>query len=94
MMPTVHSVRTGQAVPVAPTGRQATACRLEAARVLAGRPSLQDLARQCGLSYLHLTAVANGREPMTFTDARDLARVLDVPVAWVRHGWESPPPAI
>jgi hypothetical protein len=42
------------------------------------------------MSYRHLVAVVNGREPMTLTDARDLAAVLDVPVAWLRDGWESP----
>jgi hypothetical protein len=62
---------------------------LEAARVLAGRPALQDLARQCGLSYRHLVAVANAREPMTFTDARDLAAALDVPVRWLRYGFTN-----
>jgi hypothetical protein len=76
-------------VTVASTGRQDTARRLQAARVLAGGPSLQDLARRCGLSYGHLVAVANGREPMTFTDARDLATALDVPVAWLRYGFPS-----
>jgi hypothetical protein len=85
----VHHVRSGQAVPVASTGRQATARRLEAARVLAGRPSLHDLARECGLGYTHLVAVANGREPMTLTDARDLAGALDVPVAWLRYGFTT-----
>jgi hypothetical protein len=86
----VRAHRTGQPIPVAPTtGRQATARRLAAARVLTGRPPLQDLARQCGLSYAHLVAVANAREPMTFTDARDLAAALDVPSEWLREGWTS-----
>jgi hypothetical protein len=57
--------------------------------VLAGRPSLQALARQCGLSYAHLVAVANGREPMTVTEARDLATALEVPVQWLRYGFTN-----
>ena len=55
--------------------------------MLAGRPSPRDLATQCGLSYRHLVCVVNGREPMTLTDAQDLATVLDVPVQWLRYGW-------
>jgi hypothetical protein len=85
----VRAHRTGQPVPVAPTSRQQTARRLAAARVLAGRPHLQDLARQTGMSYAHLRAVANAREPMTFTDCRDLAAALDVPVQWLRYGFTS-----
>jgi len=38
----VRAHRTNHPVPVARTGRQATARRLQAARVLAGRPSLRD----------------------------------------------------
>jgi hypothetical protein len=83
----VLNVRSGLPVPVTATGRQATARRLEAARVLAGRPSLRSLATQTGMSYLHLRAVANAAEPMTSTDVRDLAAVLDVPPAWLRYGW-------
>ena len=74
----MRSVRSGQPVPVAPTGRQLVARRLEAARVLAGRPSLRSLAEQGGLSYRHLVAVANAHEPMTATDQRDLAAAPDV----------------
>jgi hypothetical protein len=85
----VRAHRTGQPVPVAPTGRQATARRLEAARVLAGRPSLRSLATQTGMSYVHLRAVANAQEPLLPTDARDLAAALDVPQAWLRYGWTS-----
>jgi hypothetical protein len=85
----VRTVRTGQPIPVAPTGRQATACRLEAARVLAGRPSLRSLATQTGMSYPHLVAVANGTEPLPPTDARDLAAVLGVPQAWLREHWHG-----
>jgi hypothetical protein len=85
----VRTVRTGQPVPVAPTSRQATARRLQAARVLAGRPALQDLARRTGMSCAHLRAVANAQEPMTFTDACDLATALDVPVQWLRDGWSA-----
>ena len=84
----MRTVHTGQPIPVAPTGRQLVARRLEAARVLAGRPHLRDLARQTGMSFTHLVGVANANEPMTSTDARDLACVLDVPVAWLRNGWE------
>jgi hypothetical protein len=89
----VRTVRSGQPIPVVPTGRQATGRRLEAARVLAGRPSLRDLATQCGMSYPHLVAVSNGREPMTLTDAGDLAAALDVQVQLLRYGWASPPGA-
>jgi hypothetical protein len=72
--------------PRAPaTGRQETARRLEAARVLAGGPSLRPLAQQCGMRYSHLVAVHTARDPMTFTDAR--AAALDVPVQWLRYGW-------
>jgi hypothetical protein len=74
-------------VPVAPTGRQLAARRLEAARVLAGHPSLRTLAQQTGMGYEHLCAVANGREPLLPTDARDLGRVLGVPSEWLRDGW-------
>jgi hypothetical protein len=83
----VRSVSTGQPIPVAPSGRQLVARRLEAARVLAGRPSLRSLAEQCGLSYRHLVAAANAQEPLTATDQRDLAAALDVPQAWLRDGW-------
>jgi hypothetical protein len=41
------------------------------------------------MSYVHLRAVANAQEPMTFTDARDLAAVLEVPVQWLRYGFSS-----
>ena len=81
--------RTGQPVPVAPSERQATARRLRAARTLASGPSWQALARQTGMSYGHLLGVLNAKEPMTFTDARDLAAALDVPVACLRNGWSS-----
>jgi len=85
----VRSVRSGQPIPVTATGRQATARRLAAARVLAGRPTLLSLAQQTGMSYVHLRAVANAHEPMTFTDCRDLAAVLDVPASWLRDGWRT-----
>jgi hypothetical protein len=85
----VRSVRSGLPIPVAPTGRQATARRLEAARVLAGRPSLRSLAQQTGMNHAHLRAIANGQEPMTSTDVRDLAVVLDVPQTWLRYGWTT-----
>ena len=55
-----------------------------------GRTHPRNLALQTGMSYRHPVALANGREPVTLTDARDLAAVLDVPVAWLRDGWESP----
>jgi transcriptional regulator with XRE-family HTH domain len=55
--------------------------------VLAGDPSLRDLASASGLSYAHLAAVERGEHPLTSTDARDLAAVLDVPADWRRHGW-------
>jgi hypothetical protein len=85
----VLSVRSGQAVPISPTGRLATARRLRAARTLAGGPSWQALARQTGMSYGHLLGVLNAKEPMTFTDCRDLAAALDVPQAWLRYGFTN-----
>jgi hypothetical protein len=84
----VLNVRSGLSVPVTANSRQATARRLEAARVLAGRPSLQSLARQTGMSYVHLRALANAEEPLLPTDVRDLAAALDVPSDWLRDGWE------
>jgi hypothetical protein len=57
--------------------------------VLAGRPSLRYLARETGMSYVHLLDVPNANESTTNTDARDLAAALDVPVAWLRYGWTS-----
>lgn len=85
----MQTVRSGQPIPVAavPTARQQIARRLEAARVLACRPSLVALARQTGMGYRHLVAVANGREPLTATDQRDLAAALDVPPSGLRDGW-------
>jgi hypothetical protein len=85
----VRSVRSGLPIPVTATSRQATARRLEAARILAGRPSLRSLATQTGMSYVHLRAVANAQEPLLATDARDLAAALEVPQAWLRDGWAS-----
>jgi hypothetical protein len=41
----VRSVRSGQPIPIAPTGWQLTARRLQAARPLAGRPSVAGRAR-------------------------------------------------
>lgn len=84
----MHTVRTGQPIPVAPTGRELIGRRLEAARVLAGRPSLLTLATATGMSYRHLVAVCNGREPLLESDARDLAVALECPEAWLRNGWE------
>lgn len=79
---------SGQCVPVTATSRQLVARRLEAARVLAGRPSLRVLATQTGMSYSHLVGVAGGREPLTASDCRDLSVVLRCPEAWLRHGWD------
>jgi hypothetical protein len=84
----VLNVRSGQAVSVAPKGRLAAARRLEAARVLAGRPSLRSLATATGIGYGHLLRVANAQEPLTRTDVTDLAAVLDVPGEWLAHGWQ------
>jgi hypothetical protein len=67
----------------------ATARRREAARVLAGRPSLRSLAPATGMGYGHLLRAANAQEPLTSSDVRDLAVALDVPQAWLRHGWVS-----
>ena len=83
----MQTVRSGSPVPVAPTGRQLIARRVEAARVLAGGPSLRELATQTGMSYPHLVGVINRREPLTPTDTRDLAAVLNVPSEWLREGW-------
>jgi hypothetical protein len=85
----VRHVRSGLAVPVAPSGRQLVARRLEAARVLAGRPSLRSLATATGMSYAHLRAIANAQDPLTSTDVRDLAGVLDVPAQWLREGFDA-----
>jgi hypothetical protein len=41
------------------------------------------------MSYVHLRGVADGNEPLLPTDARDLATVLDVPVALLRDRWSS-----
>src|SRR5262249_36844860 len=38
----------------------------------------------------HLLRVANAQEPLTSADVRDLAAALDVPQAWLHHGWDSP----
>jgi hypothetical protein len=83
----VLTVSTGQPIPITATGRQATARRLEAARVLGGRPSLRSLAEQTPMSYGHLLRVANAREPLTSTDVTDLAAVLDVQQSWLAYGW-------
>jgi hypothetical protein len=85
----VRSARSGQPIPVAATSRQLTARRLEAARVLAGRPSLRSLAERTGTSYGHLLAISKGSEPLLPTDVRDLAAVLDVPQSWLAHGWND-----
>ena len=85
----MQRVRTRPTVSVKPSGRVATARRLEAARVLAGRPSLRALAAQTGMSYPHLVGVAGGREPLTTTDCRDLAAALGVPSEWLRDGWTT-----
>jgi hypothetical protein len=39
------------------------------------------------MSYGHLLGVANASEPLTSSDVRDLAAVLDVPSEWLRDGW-------
>jgi hypothetical protein len=64
-----------------------TARRLTAARVLAGNPSLRTLATRTGMSYGHLLGISKGSEPLTATDQRDLAAVLDVPAQWLADGW-------
>jgi hypothetical protein len=33
--------------------------------------------------------VARTNEPLTSTDVRDLAAVLDVPPSWLAQGWEQ-----
>jgi hypothetical protein len=85
----VQRVHSGSPVPVGPTRRQLIARRVEAARVLAGRPSLRTIAQQAGISYTHLVGVLNAHEHMTDTDARDLANVLSCPEAWLREGWDA-----
>jgi hypothetical protein len=59
------------------------------ARPSSARGGARSLADQTGMSYVHLRAVANGYEPMTFTDARDLAAALGVPAPWLRDGWSD-----
>ena len=83
----MQTVRTKPTVSVKPTGRVATARRVQAARLMAGDPPLRQLARDGGLSYMHLLAVVNAREPLLDTDAVALGELLDVPPSWLRHGW-------
>ena len=86
-MSRVQTVRSGQPVPVKPSGRVATARRVQAARLMAGDPSLRQLASATGMSYRHLIGVVNATEPLLDSDARDLAAALRCPEAWLRHGW-------
>ena len=83
----MQQVRSGSPVPVVPTGRVAIARRVQAARLLAGDPSLRQLARDGGLSYEHLVAVTHGKHPLTDTDATTLGELLGVPASWLRQGW-------
>lgn len=85
----MRNARGRLTVPVTATSRQAAARHLEAARVLAGRPSRRSLATATGMGYGHLLRVANAEEPLTSTDLRDLAAVLGVPSEWPRDGWTS-----
>ena len=87
----VQTVRTGSPVPISPKSspRVLTARRVRAARVLAGNPSLRQVAADGGLSYRHLLGVVNATEPLTSSDALDLARVLGVPSEWLARGWSQ-----
>ena len=80
---------TGQPYPVTPTSRMAMARRVQAARLMAGDPPLRQLARDGGLSYVHLLAVVNGQHPLTDTDATTLGELLGVPAQWLRSGWSE-----
>lgn len=66
--------------------RRAVGARVRAACALADL-SLLDAAHAAGLNYRHLVAIANGHEPMTDTDARDLAATLGCPADWLARGW-------
>ena len=80
--------RDRQRLRSSPTDRRrAVGARVRAACALA-EVSLLDAAHAAGLNYRHLVAVVNGREPMTDTDARDLAVVLCVPRRWLVEGWQ------
>ncbi len=83
----MQTVRTKATVSVKPSGRVAVARRVQAARLMAGDPSLRRLARDGGLSYQHLVAVVNAQHPLTDTDATTLGELLGVPASWLRHGW-------
>ena len=48
-----------------------------------------EIARDAGLDYGHLTGVIKGAEPLTPSDAVDLARVLGVPTDWLAPGWDD-----
>ncbi len=89
----MQTVRSPMRVRTKPTGRVATARRVQAARLMAGDPSLHQLARDGGLSYRHLVAVVNAQHPLTDTDATTLGELLGVPASWLRHGWTTSYPA-
>ncbi len=57
--------------------------------MLAGDPTLRDVASASGLSYAHLSRIERGEHPLTSTDARDLAATLGVPSAWLTRGWPT-----
>ncbi len=56
---------------------------------MAGGLSLRSVASATGLSYQHLVAVENGREPLLAGDAIALSELLGVPGDWLRRGWRS-----
>lgn len=87
----MQTVRTGQAIPIRADSRVATARRVKAARVMAGRPSLRRIARETGCSYTHLVGVLNATEPLTDTDtdAVALGELLGCPPRWLRRCWEQ-----
>jgi hypothetical protein len=84
----VQNVRAGQPTPVTAPGRIASGRRVRAAQLLAGNPSLHQIATVAGLGYSHLLAVTKGAEPLTSTDCRDLGAALNVPAEWLAHGWD------
>ena len=88
-MASVYTARSGQAiaVPSRDSPRAQAGRRVRAAQLLAGDPPLRQIAADAGLDHGHLIGVVKGAEPLTSTDAVDLARVLGVPSDWLARGW-------
>jgi transcriptional regulator with XRE-family HTH domain len=83
----MRTVKTGQPIAVLPrdSHRAQAGRRVQAARLIADI-SLRDAARSAGLTVAHVAAIEAGHEPMTTTDARDLAAALGCHEDWLRHG--------